>query len=592
MKIPVYRSQMRLTSEAPGARITARKRAQPFVEAALREGEVITELAAQAGEYANMRYKIMVETQKNEAIFGAKEGLMELSRVLEQSSDLNNIFDGQKKYEEGVKGVYEEMRKKVGKNRYALSDFENSFKQMEIPIKFRLKEVVDIKIEKRRQAALKALEDQQVEILSDPYLDFTSDDLMLSQAGLQSIADQAVRNGGVNPEILGNVSERVLNRAAANVIPAYAGRDLDKAMDLVNAYSQLDQVRAGALAPGDVQLSDSIPNHVVNMLQIISPDDATDLLQDTLKQATTFFAAQEKLEADLIKDDNQRNTKAYNFVVSVQDSTIVRPETLQRLLPDYLFQGLDDVVKTSGVTGAEAKIILRESLNAQMWASPEQQAKMNAQIDESDEGMFADEGESSAITYSQLYSKAGAGMLDLDDLSLPSTKRKITLGQYNILVDKVNNSANTSLNVGVTLLSRAFKYSAKEAEENNPNLSNASKVAFENADFLLQEEFSKRFEAQDPMTRAEVRDFANGLINQFKSLYIEELQLEYEDYVSDKVSSTLIGRFSEFNKQDPINSLQDIYNSLDANEQRGLGRRVLNLKTVIRRAYGNQGLGF
>ncbi len=103
---------------------------------------------------------------------------------------------------------------------------------MEIPIKFRLQEVVDLKIEKRRQAALKARQDQQVSIFSNPYLDITSDELAMEQSQLQSMVEQAVRNGGVNPEIMGNVSQRVLSKAFKNLIPAYAGTDLNKAIGL------------------------------------------------------------------------------------------------------------------------------------------------------------------------------------------------------------------------------------------------------------------------------------------------------------------------------------------------------------------------
>jgi len=55
MRIPVYKSQGRPTSEAPGARITARMNAQPFVQAELQKGAIETEVANQVGEYANMR---------------------------------------------------------------------------------------------------------------------------------------------------------------------------------------------------------------------------------------------------------------------------------------------------------------------------------------------------------------------------------------------------------------------------------------------------------------------------------------------------------------------------------------------------------
>ncbi len=52
---------------------------------------------------------------------------MALSSQLEKDRDVGNIFDGELKYAQGVKSVYDTMRSTVGKNKYALQDFDNSF---------------------------------------------------------------------------------------------------------------------------------------------------------------------------------------------------------------------------------------------------------------------------------------------------------------------------------------------------------------------------------------------------------------------------------------------------------------------------------
>jgi hypothetical protein len=45
MRIPVFRSQAQMSNEAPGRPITARMRAEPFIQAELRKGEVMTDAA-------------------------------------------------------------------------------------------------------------------------------------------------------------------------------------------------------------------------------------------------------------------------------------------------------------------------------------------------------------------------------------------------------------------------------------------------------------------------------------------------------------------------------------------------------------------
>jgi len=586
MRIPIYRSQMRPTSEAPGARITARKNATPFVQAALAKGGVVTEVAKQAAEYSNMRYKMLVETQKNEAIFSAKEALNELSRTLEKSEDIGNIFDGEMKYDQGVEGVYNEMRAKVGKNKYALSDFENSFRQMEIPIKFRLKEVVDIKIEKRRQAALKALEDQQVDTLSDPYLDYTSDDLILSQAGLQSIHDQAVATGGVNPQIMGNVSERVLLKAAKNVMPAYAGRDLDRAMQLLDVYDQLDRVRAGEIEASEMAISGEIPNHVLNMLQTLPPDEATAILGDTLKSAAAFFNVQEKIDDEVIETQNQRNTKAYNFALSVNIGEEVPASTMEAILsPSDFAKFTEDYGENAKISGLEAKNFIEGALNNQFWMDKTQQEALRAELDITGEVKFAPAGKGSETVYSKLMGLAEAGELTVTELNANSSS--ITASQNRELTMKIFNEGDEALNEGSRLIKRRFKYNEQDAKTDNPKLAQASKTAFEAADAELLDEYMRREAEGNPMTRSEIREFALRQVEQFQSIYAEALREEYE---AD------IAQFSDphpglsIDPADPIGSIDAWYNSLSETAQGTKRNAYAVMKARIKAKYANTGL--
>lgn len=585
MRIPIYRSQMRPTSEAPGARITARKSATPFVQAALAKGGVVTEIAKQAAEYSNMRYKMLVETQKNEAIFSAKEALSELSRTLEKSEDIGNIFDGEMKYDQGVEGVYNEMRAKVGKNKYALADFENSFRQMEIPIKFRLKEVVDIKIEKRRQAALKALEDQQVNTLSDPYLDYTSDDLILSQAGLQSIHDQAVATGGVNPQIMGNVSERVLLKAAKNVMPAYAGRDLDRAMQLLDVYDQLDKVRAGEITAAEMNISGEIPNHVLNMLQTLPPDEATAILGNTLKSAAAFFNVQEKIDDEVIETQNQRNTKAYNFALSVNIGELVPSSTMKQILSPSDFATFTETYGGQSVSGLEAKNFIEDALNGQFWMDKTQQEALRAELDITGEIKFAPAGKGSEAVYSRLMGLAEAGELKVTELNANSSS--ITAAQNRELTLKIFAEGDEALNEASKIIKRSFRYNELDAAQDNPKLARASKTAFEAADAELLLEYSERQSAGNPMTRSELRDLALKKVEQFQSIYAEALREEYERDIA---------QFSDphpglsIDPADPIGSIDAWYSGLSEPSQKTKRNAYAVMKARIKAKYGNTGL--
>lgn len=587
MRIPVYKSTGRPTSEAPGARITARMNAQPFVQAELQKGAIATEVANQVGEYANMRYKMITETQKNEAIFSAKEGLMALSSQLEKDRDVGNIFDGELKYAQGVKGVYDTMRATVGKNKYALQDFDNSFRQMEIPIKFRLQEVIDLKIEKRRQAALKARQDQQVSIYSNPYLDVTSDELAMDQAQLESMVQQAVRNGGVNPEIMGNVTQKVLSEAFKNLVPAYAGTDLNKAIGLSSVLNQIEMVRSGKMSAEEMVGISALPPHVLNMLMAVPAEEANAVVQDTIQMASTFFTAQEKIDDEREEEVGKSNTKAFNLVVSLDSTDTVSEATLRQVLDPIDMKVLYDNFGADfgSLSGSEAQIVLYNGLKRQMWATPAQQQAMEDAMSVEAATTFRPAGKGDAVVNSELYGQAEAGMLTIGLLN--ANKSLLDAGQYNALRTKMSNEADEGLAVGSALLSRHFRYNAQMAIGRDDRLAQASKAAFENADFALRDEFSRREAEGDPMTLAEIRDFAFKKRDEFDVIYREELRAEYLDIVED-----LAGDLSGFTVDisDPLGSADAWYDNLNAERQRKATNPYTVFKSTIRSRYANQGL--
>jgi len=587
MRIPVYKSQGRPTSEAPGARITARMNAQPFVQAELQKGAIATEVANQVGEYANMRYKMITETQKNEAIFSAKEGLMALSSQLEKDRDVGNIFDGELKYAQGVKSVYDTMRSTVGKNKYALQDFDNSFRQMEIPIKFRLQEVIDLKIEKRRQAALKAREDQQVSIYSNPYLDITSDELVMEQSQLQSMVEQAVRNGGVNPEIMGNVSQRVLSKAFKNLIPAYAGTDLNEAIGLSSVLSQIEMVRSGKMSAEDMVGISTLPPHVLNMLMAVPAEEANAVVQDTIQMASTFFSAQEKIDDEREEEVGKSNTKAFNLVVSLDSTDTVSEATLRQVLDPIDMKNLYDSMGADfgSISGTAAQTILYEGLIRQMWASPAQQEAMEDAMSVEAPTAFRPAGKGDAVVYSELYGTAENGMLTVADLN--AKRSSLDVGQYNGLRTKIANEADEGLAVGSGLLSRHFRYNAQMAIGKDDRLAQASKAAFEQADFALRDEFSRRESEGNPMTLAEIRQFAMEKRDEFDAIYREELRSEYVDFVESR-SRDLPGFTVDIS--DPFGSLDAWYNDLNADDQARSRNSYSVFKSILRARYANQGL--
>jgi len=359
-------------------------------------------------------------------------------------------------------------------------------------------------------------------------------------------------------------------------------------MQLFGMMTLQDEVAAGEITPEEAMARAGIFDpYALHVLYNIERGDAVEIIQQNLATSLKFFDAEEKLETEQQEETNQRNTKAYNFVMSVQDNALVSGDTLRQLMGDAKFFSLPEITQ-QGVSGTFAKQLLRDHLNAQFWASPEQQKKMSEELDTSTQFKFAPAGEGSDARYSELYALAERGMLTVEELNTDTFR--ITASQHRELSTKIFNEADESLNVGSRLLKRAFKYNELDAQTDNPTLARASKSAFENADFALQDEFSRREAEGNPMTLQEIRDFAKQQIDLFGEGYRDELRLELEDYFINQVQEAFPA--IEFDLADPLGAIDRWYEGLPEPQQDRVRSRKTNFRRIIRTRFSNQGLGF
>ena len=186
MKIPRYQARGSITTQAPGRSMTARMRAEPYVQQALAKGNVFGEAVSQVGEFAQMRYKMAREAQLSNALLGTQEQLAEEYNRLSKSEKPWGVLDGDDpEWDKTVEGIRTKMRDSVGTDRAALQRFDETFSRQELQQRFRLRTVIDQKIEADTQAThrqyLEDKEDQAVAAETVQYLD-----LQLREAAAES----------------------------------------------------------------------------------------------------------------------------------------------------------------------------------------------------------------------------------------------------------------------------------------------------------------------------------------------------------------------------------------------------------------------
>ena len=118
-------------------------------------------------------------------------------------------------------------------------------------------------------------------------------------------------------------------------------------------------------------------------------------------------------------------------------------------------------------------------------------------------------------------------------------------------------------------------------------LAQASKAAFEQSDFALRDEFSRRESEGNPMTLAEIRQFTMKKRDEFDVIYREELRAEYLTVV-ERLAGDLPGFTVDIS--DPFGSLDAWYNDLNAEGQARSRNPYTIFKSTVRARFANQGL--
>jgi len=539
-----------------------------------------------AQQFATARWQASQEAQYNEAALAIEEGMREAEYTLGKSTDIYNVLDGENNWQSSMNELRDATIASVS-NRSLQRKLSYAFEQNEIAARFRLRGQIDKKILAREQAAMAARMEAKRQKLSQ--VGATIEDYNTELGIVINDQAKAVAGGRYSMEGVTKANYALRKDIAADYLANAFNNDPNAAMQLFGMMTLQDEVAAGKITPEEAMARAGISDpYALHVLYNIERGDAVEIIQQNLATSLKFFDAEEKLETEQQEETNQRNKKAYNFVMSVQDTDQVTPDTLRTLMGEAAFAALPETTQELGVMGTAAKALLRDHLNNQFWASPEQQAKMNEELDTSTQFKFAPAGEGSETRYSELYALAERGMLTVEELNTDTFK--ITAAQHRELNMKIFNEADESLKVGSRLLKRAFKYNELDAQTDNPTLARASKSAFENADFLLQDFFSQREAEGNPMTLKEIREFAKQLIEEFGEGYRDELRLELEDYFTNQVQQAFPA--IELNLTDPLGAIDRWYEGLSGPEQDRVRSRKTTFRRIIKSRFGNQGLGF
>ena len=576
MRIPVYRSEMRPTNEAPGARITARMNPTPFINKELQKGGVLTSAATAALKYSQERYKAITEAQRNEAVFGAKEKLLQASFAFGNDDDIYNIFDGEKKYDTTVKKIFEDSLEAVGKDKYAQEDFKQAFNSFELAERFRLKGRIDEKIEKRVEASLKSLKEQQEILLGDPYLDYTLDDTLFATAGLQNIFDKAGEKEMI-PEVLrGNVTPEVLSGALKKAIPAFAGSDLRNALALRIVQNGFEAVEAGEMTLEEFQTvvadkAPGVPEHVLNLMQAVPMDEVNDVILETINEAATVKKRFDELQTDAENQFNDNVNASYNryyyYKSNGNKSQEFNVNELTQMFPNIKIVGTRKVIDAQGERTVAPGYRMAEAIKNHLASVNELTFEMRQQMDKFDQEPPEKRQASDRDVINALNELDAFDNLDLQ--TVLSKSDYLTQADLLRFTEKAQSEAVAGENEAKQYIKNALRYQTSELISAEVDKDLALRVTNQIDDIYTQIDdlIRQKRKAGEPLTKTEIEDAARNMLAASAPRFKEVILEQYQDTLNFAVQ---VNVFFPIKQQlqaaqspaDAINILTAWYNNL------------------------------
>ena len=595
MRIPVYRSQLSPTSEAPGRSISARMSPSAVAQAELAKTAPASALIQQVGAYAKMRYNAEQELLLNEGLLEAEEGIRQAAYDLERSKKLSDVFGGEKLWKSQTDDLRTQVLDKIGTNRFTRQKFMARFDQMELTSRFQLKDVVDRKIEAAAQASFAARQNLAVTELSQVGLGNTSEMIELYDAKVNGIvADGAtgVKQGRYSAEGVSKVTNAMKVDIAKNVIGAYVSTTPSYALGLAEALEVQDLLAAGVDVP--VEDRPELPGgaYALHTLQNIPREEALNILNAALSDAAAF----QKLRDEAEKDAEEANQELLKSQSAEVDELMLTIDTLKFYTVDEAREGTqyllgEDFEFQTISTTQGPRITGKEILNQlRRWAfnnTDVTEEKNNFYLERIN-GADARPKVSDPMQMELLGLKMANGILTLQDVDQSSAL--LTANDQLTFLRAITTQGDRGVNQAKTNIRQALQYDANSIRNMSPE--DAARISNEvnNVNRQLDDEIERRKVEQNPMNEREIIEYANELISQapgIRQILNEQYDYAVEDATVSRAFPNLIAEVSEFpiekrpaeiiKRLDIIVSQEDV-SELTKNASKSLRIQMIDLK--------------
>jgi hypothetical protein len=524
-----------------------------------------------------MRHKAAVEVQMSESLLAAEEEMMNLANRLKESTDIQNVFkpDGTGTWSDNVNDVRERLADSI-QSRSARDEFRARFNQSELSKRFQLRGAIDSRIQARANAAAAARMQAAEDALSDPYNPTGIVDYEMAVMGIRVEEDAAIRSGTATAETTGVMNAKLAENIATRTTQAYVFDDPARAVALAEALDLQDEVDAGRMTEEEAYTQSNLEDdaaYTLYTLDALPREQALEIIYNTLSRSNRLYEAAERQRAEKEARETASNESTYRAMFMFADPAKEYTTTqIMNLAPDVA--ELIDMDPNQIITSEQARGMFMTYFNRENFLTPEQRRQIDTAFSAPAVSSFATQ--TNQDVYTDLFARAEAGNLTV--VGLNAARGSITPDNYTTLLSKIGAEADDALNDVKSRIRLEFRYNELDAA-NDIAGARAAQSAFFSVASDLEIEAQRRRSEGNPMTRSELIDFGNTLV-QRQAAFFQSLQIsERDNYI--EFFMTNITNMMPIGSQNPVADLDAWYASLDEAGQKTYAQDYARHKTVL-----------
>ena len=516
MRIPIYRSKIQATSEAPGSAIRTRKSAQPFIQAQLDKGKPGQALTNAIGNYALYRYNMAEQLKLDEAVVESKNKLRDLAFNLSQMEDTTNILDGDNPlWFQKSNAIKKQIQKKLGKNKTVNQKFNASFLNDESNLRFSLRgditekaKTKTVELNKAKKELIKlelsntfasadqynrALDMYLAEEQSKMGVNFDAKEFAVGVYEMQKEIAAAVGDAFVanNADLAFQLIDLVPDIQIAQEITT---SDLSKLTDTeIEELTADTQIAAKNIARFIGQYGNGAQYLVHTLSQLNEPDVRT-IVDKLYDDALQFEDLVIKFETNRTNLREEASKQTFSNFVTIDENETFSKQDIINLIPMSKYNTIaasiieDKFAEDSNklVSSVETQKLIYDVLKETASVTFEQLNTMEKMFLDNAEPVFAPSGDVTAQRhYLSLFTRLSAGTVNFSDIVTDLANQNITLTQTDFEKLKTLSTNLTDTEFSNILKATQFHYKTTDT----PDTASAFELMKRNSYFRVSEKF-------------------------------------------------------------------------------------------------------